>query len=285
MEVIPTANELSCPKADVVVNVKRVNLSKRSSRSSAHRKTQAGTTKSSRSPRPKKKAVKKIAAVKKAKKAVVEKKLKISSHPQGSENVPNPSTICNASSSQFSGISFPQPSTLSNSNLTFDEIANELLSSFSDPNIFASGVGNEVTLQSSSFPSVSVQQSQGDMQPQEFVDSFSNSATVGDSLNLASQNSAYFELDLSQFLMLFSTIFEACLAPRLIFSDFPFSSTRLFMYKQLLFNDILGSIQKLLFKPSLEALVTPTTWPACISAEQLFTIFSNSAQKLGVNLI
>ena len=289
MEGPPAAKKpQQIPGAEAVTSVKKPKVIKRNSRLSAPQKPQADTIKPMHLQLPKK-ASKRIAAVKKVKKAGAEKKLKISSHPEGPENLSIPSTVCNASSSQFSGISFPQPSTFPNSSFTFDQIANELLSSISVPNLFASGAGNEVTVQSSTSPSVSVQQAQCGIQPRQYVESFSNMSTVVDSLNLTSQNSSYFELDLSQFLMLFSTIFEACLAPRLIFSDFPFSSTRLFMYKQLLFNDILGSIQKLLFTPSCNGILpgnnnNNNSWPACFSVDQLYKIFSISAHKLGVNL-
>ena len=220
----------------------------------------------------------------KMKKAGVEekKKLKISSFPEMIENLDVPSSTHSNSGPLLSGISstFPIPDSNSNLNLTFDQIANELLSSLSGTNIFASNAQN-ISEHSFKLPSASVHEAQTLINPLQNIETFSNSLPLDTTSSLISVNSSNFEIDLSQVLMIFYTLFDVVLAPRLMLSDNSFSSVRLFVYKQLLFNDILATVQTLLFKPASAA--STNNFPACISVEQLLTIFSASVEKLGLN--
>jgi len=296
MEVIPDANEQPGPVAAVEVTIPQV---KRNSKSLIGPKASKRASRSSHS-EDKKTRGKRIRAVKNPKNAgEEEKKLKIFSDPMGVENIPKVSN--GIVDSVIYGTSFLQPS--SNSNFSIDLIANELLSSISNPSLFVASDSDHVPLQSVSstysVPSFSIPQPHVNFQTrQSNTESFSCSDKVttapGPAAPLSSENTQRFDLEFSHYLMLFSTIFDVCIAPQILLTDIrSCSHTRLFMYKQLLLNDILDTLQKLLllFNTSSSSIQfsegsAANTGPIWDSPEQLFNIFSNSTQKLlGVNVI
>ena len=152
--------------------------------------------------------------------------MKIISSPGCVENI---AQLSNSNvDSLISGTSFLPPSASSNSNFTFDLIGNELLTSISNPSLVASAAGNQSDQSSSSSRIVtfSVPQSQLDTQKRlSNTESFFSQPQLQVTHPLTSQNSVRFELELSQFLMLFSTMFDVYVAPRLILTDIRFCSS------------------------------------------------------------